>query len=268
MNNKVGNQRNKQNQNKETKNFYCRVIKDYYNKLFEKVIQLYGKHEYKERKAENLCSFSEFTKEERKGFLSYIGDISNYNDDFNKVTNEFLFDPKSEVSRDKLVIEIKNVENKYYLDKAKFVWKIKLFLIILQYIYIFFLDFKHNCVDNLKEAKDEKFWHCEDKKCKVELIFFDWDKILRVIYLFLFDMIYLLNQFDFLRNFDRKVLGDYNAQFYQCFEYLLIILIYSYDFFNEKICVESRIKNIFYKKKIFSLDLILLFIDIIKFIIK
>ena len=244
MNNNVGKQRNNQNQNNETKNFFCRIIKDYYNKLFEKVIQLYGNHEYKERKEEDLCSFSEFTKKERKEFLSYISDISNYNDDFNKFTIDFLFDPTSKISRDKLVIELTKDKNKYNLQKAKFNWIIKLFLIIIQYIYIFFLDLKHNCVDNLKEAKDEKFWYCEDKKCKVDLIIFDGDKLLRMIYLFAFDIIYLANQFDFLHNFKRKVLGDYNAQCYQCFEYLLIILIYSYDFFNDKICVESRIKNI------------------------
>lgn len=67
MSNNEGNQRNRQKQNNETKNetknFYCRVIKDFYNKLFHKIIELYGVHEYTDK--ENVCSFYEFTDVER-----------------------------------------------------------------------------------------------------------------------------------------------------------------------------------------------------------
>ena len=215
MDNKVGNQRNNQNQNNETKNFYYRVVKDYYNKLFEKIIELYGNHEYKEREGENICSFNAFTNVERKKFLSYISDISNNNNDFNNITKNFLFDPKSKITREQLVLEIKRNTNKYYLQKARFIWRLKLYLIIIQYIYLFFFNIKHKCVDNLKEAKDEKFWYCEDKQYKVESIIFDWDKLLRIIYLFGFDIIYLVNQFYFLHDFQRKVFGNFYAQCYQ-----------------------------------------------------
>lgn len=204
----------------------------------------------------------------RKKFLSYISDISNNNDDFNDITKNFLFDPKSEVTRDQLVVKLTKGDNKYYVQKAKFILRLKLYLIIIQYFYLFVLDIKNKCVDNLKDSNDKKFWYCEDEKCKVESIKFDWDKFLRIVYLFGFDLVYLVNQWHFLHDFQRRVLGNYNAQCYQLAEYLLIILIYSYDLFNDKICVESGIKNIFYKNKILSFDLILLFIDVLKFIIK
>ena len=253
-------------QNNKPKNFYLKVINDYYNKLFQKVIEIYGIHEYKEKGQK--CSFYQLTKVERKKFINYISDISNNNDDFKNITQDFLFDPDSNMTRENLVYAIEKEENGYYLQKAKFVWRITLLLIIIQYIYLVFLDTKYKCVDNIIQNKDEKFWYCKDKKCKVESIDFDLEKFFRVLYLIVFDAVYLINQFYFLRNFNRKKLGNYNAILYQCFEYLLLIFIYIYDFFEDKICVESRIKNIFYKKKVLSFDLILLFIDIIKFIIK
>ncbi len=123
-------------QNNKPKNFYLKVINDCYNKLFQKVIEIYGIHEYKEKGQK--CSFYQLTKVERKKFINYISDISNNNDDFKNITQDFLFDPVSNMTRKNLVFAIEKAENGYYLQKAKFVWIITLLLIIIQYIYIYF----------------------------------------------------------------------------------------------------------------------------------
>ena len=94
------------------------------------------------------------------------------------------------------------------------------------------------------------------------------EKFFRLIYLLAFDVVYFVDQMKFLNNFERRNLGNITPIFYQYFEYFLIIMIYSSDFFNKSICINSRIENIYYKKNILNYDLILLFCDIMKKYIK
>lgn len=267
-------QNNKINQEGYKQNFYYKFIKDCVNKLFEKYIKICGN--YKRNKTEDnkepASSFYQFTNEQRNNFIHSISDISSNNDDFRDITNNYLFDPNSKVNRDNLIIEIRTKEGGYYLKKAKLIYKIKVFLIILKTIYLFLLNIENNCIDEVIEKNDENFWFCEIKemkKCKVVPVYFSFSKFLRIVYFCSFDLIYILYEIYFLNEFKRKSLGDLLLILYQFYRYVLIIIIYSFDFFNHKKCVNSgNDKNLFFKIKNYDFCNIKLIIDIIDFIFK
>ena len=93
-------------------------------------------HNYNEKEYTiQYTSFYNFTDERKIKLINYISDIKNNNDDFKNITDNFLFDNNSIVTRERLIWKIRNEDNGYYLKKVKFNTLIKLVLVILQYIY-------------------------------------------------------------------------------------------------------------------------------------
>lgn len=111
-NNTNGIQINNENQNKAPKKFFCRIINDYYNKLFEKVLEVYGTHDYSETHNESLSLYERKIK-----FIDYVSDISNHNNDFKNITYNFLLNPQSIIKRDRLTSEIRGKLMDIFLKK-------------------------------------------------------------------------------------------------------------------------------------------------------
>ena len=108
-----------------------------------------------------------------------------------------------------------------------------------------------------------------NKKFKVITIKTDAIWILKLIYFVVYDVVYFINVFYFLINFERKKLNKYIIIVYQSLGYICNGAIYFLLLTNKKNCVKSRNdKNIFYKENYMFEAVISMLFDIIKFFIK
>ena len=186
---------------------------DFFYKLYDKNIMV--DNSIGEEFGKNRETFIKLSINKRKQVVDSMSDIFDYNPDFNKIGIDYLVNQNQIISSQNLAELIKE-EHKYKYYKAFMIAVIKALLILSQLcISILFLYPKFDCIDSLKDPDDNKYWINSNKKCKVITIKTDAIWILKLIYFVVYDVVYFINVFYFLINFERKKLNKYIIIVYQ-----------------------------------------------------
>ena len=234
--------------NNECKGCCTLLVDDFFDTLFDKY----------------LIAFDDFTLSSRinKSMLKTLSlkriidirdslkEIFDYNHDFNEIAMNFFLDSSQKPNFENLVKFIKG--HKYYYYKAIFFAIIKTLLIIMQLISSLIIFYPKNGVFNsLFEFKRGTVF------------------CLKILYFLFFDLFYIINEFYFLKNFERKKYKKRNALIYQILGYICNGIIYLLILFNNKNNDNAEKDYIvFYKKDNIIEIIISMFFDVVKYFIK
>ena len=159
-------------------------FKDCFYKLFNKNLMVLDKSQLVNRN--NLKKLNDMTLEQRIAVIDSLDEIINYNWDFNKIIINYLLDSSKKPNNQNLVQVIKT-QYKYYYYKAIIIAIFKSLLILTQLIIILITFFqKYECIDS-----------------PIKIKYTIW--ILKLIYFLLFDFLYILNEFYFFKQFEKKI---------------------------------------------------------------
>jgi hypothetical protein len=251
--------------------FIVRLVADYLLKLFvnNNIVYENDKIIAVKNNGETLAQLDNPNK--KKYIIDSLEEIRNYNDDFQRLTFEFITDINAIVNRLTLSVYIKNKSSGYFYKKAIFQFSIKILLILFQFILILIYQSKFYECKNIP-TDEEKFWKCEKYiNCKVSKDNFNSNFVFytRIIYFVVFDILYIINEIVFLIKFRRFKFSLYVIIVYQITNYFTFIMIQIFIFFRKNNCIASENNpNLFYLNDNFSVDLILLIFDGIKSFIK
>jgi len=249
------------------KNFSKTLKKDCLEKLVQsEIIAVIGEDN---TMVTNYKPFSQMNNNEIKTVLKSFDEICNYNKDFAQLRLEFLSYKYPIVNIVFFRNFIKTFHSGYYYKKALFFFILKVILIISGLLFNFLIDYPKNvCTyDRYDKEKDKAFWIFKEKKYKVKTVERDNEWYFRLMYFFLFDLIYIISELYFLINLQRRRVHKPSIIFYQILKYLCKAYIIALIFLKENYCEKSdNDENMFFIKtnileKIFIIE------DIIKFLI-
>ena len=238
----MNNQIKDKNKCKKCLNFF---FNDCFYKLFNKNIIAIDESQSYARQNNKLLT--DMTLEQRIFVINSLDEIINYNSDFHEIIMNYLLDFRKIPNRQNCFQLIKS-QYSYYYYKAIIIAIIKSLLILIQLIIILITFYpKYECIDSLIKIK-YAIW------------------ILKLIYFLFFDFAYILNEFYFFKQLERKKFNKKLVVFYKIIAYILNGIIYFLIFFNNNNCDNADIV-FFIKDKYLKIITSILF-DLVKYFIK
>ena len=214
---------------------------DCFYKLFNKNIIAIDESQSLARQNKKLLT--DMTLEQRINVINSLDEIINYNSDFNEIIMNYLLDFRKIPNSQNFFQLIKSQYNYYYYKAI-----IKSLLILIQLIIILITFYpKYECIDS-----------------PIKIKYAIW--ILKLIYFLFFDFAYILNEFYFFKQLERKKFNKKLVVFYQIIAYILNGIIYFLIFFNNNNCDNADIV-FFIKDKYLKIITSILF-DLVKYFIK
>jgi hypothetical protein len=214
---------------------------DCFYKLFNKNIIAIDESQSLARQNKKLLT--DMTLEQRIIVINSMDEIINYNSDFNEIIMNYLLDFRK-IPNSQNFFQLIKSQYSYYYYKAI----IKSLLILIQLIIILITFYpKYECIDS-----------------QIKIKYAIW--ILKLIYFLFFDFAYILNEFYFFKQLERKKFNKKLVGFYQIIAYILNGIIYFLIFFNNNNCDNADIV-FFIKDKYLKIITSILF-DLVKYFIK
>jgi hypothetical protein len=214
---------------------------DCFYKLFNKNIIAIDESQSLARQNKKLLT--DMTLEQRIIVINSMDEIINYNSDFNEIIMNYLLDFRK-IPNSQNFFQLIKSQYSYYYYKAI----IKSLLILIQLIIILITFYpKYECIDS-----------------PIKIKYAIW--ILKLIYFLFFDFAYILNEFYFFKQLERKKFNKKLVVFYQIIAYILNGIIYFLIFFNNNNCDNADIV-FFIKDKYLKIITSILF-DLVKYFIK
>ena len=239
---------NQKRDNNECKECCKLLVNDCFDILFDKYIITNEKLSLMARSNESLIKT--MSLEQIIALRDSLKEIFDYNHDFNEISMNFFFDSKQKPNFENLVKFIKG--HKCYYYKAIFFAIIKTLLIIMQLISSIIIFYPKNGFFNSPFEIKRRTVFC-----------------LKILYFLFFDLFYIINEFYFLKNFERKKYKKRNALIYQILGYICNGIIYLLILFNNKNNDNAEKDDIvFYKKDNIIESIISMFFDVVKYFIK
>ena len=218
---------------------------DCFYKLFNKNIIAIDESQSLARQNKKLLT--DMTLEQRIIVINSMDEIINYNSDFNEIIMNYLLDFRK-IPNSQNFFQLIKSQYSYYYYKAIIIAIIKSLLILIQLIIILITFYpKYECIDS-----------------PIKIKYAIW--ILKLIYFLFFDFAYILNEFYFFKQLERKKFNKKLVVFYQIIAYILNGIIYFLIFFNNNNCDNADIV-FFIKDKYLKIITSILF-DVVKFFIK
>ena len=212
------------------------LVNDFFDKLFDKYIITNDALSSTARR--NDSSLKTMSLEQIITLRDSLKEIFDYNHDFNEIATNFFLDSNQTPNFENLVKFIKG--HKYYYYKAIFFAIIKTLLIIMQLISSLIIFYP---------------------RCTLFC--------LKILYFSAFDLFYIINEFYFLKNFERKKYKKRYVIIYQILSYIFNGIIYLLILFNNKNNDNAEKDDIvFYKKDNIIEIIISMFFDVVKYFIK
>ena len=214
---------------------------DSFYKLFNKNIIAIDESQSLARQNKKLLT--DMTLEQRIIVINSMDEIINYNSDFHEIIMNYLLDFRK-IPNSQNFFQLIKSQYSYYYYKAI----IKSLLILIQLIIILITFYpKYECIDS-----------------QIKIKYAIW--ILKLIYFLFFDFAYILNEFYFFKQLERKKFNKKLVVFYQIIAYILNGIIYFLIFFNNNNCDNADIV-FFIKDKYLKIITSILF-DLVKYFIK
>ena len=218
---------------------------DCFYKLFNKNIIAIDESQSLARQNKKLLT--DMTLEQRIIVINSMDEIINYNSDFNEIIMNYLLDFRK-IPNSQNFFQLIKSQYSYYYYKAIIIAIIKSLLILIQLIIILITFYpKYECIDS-----------------PIKIKYAIW--ILKLIYFLFFDFAYILNEFYFFKQLERKKFNKKLVVFYQIIAYILNGIIYFLIFFNNNNCDNADIV-FFIKDKYLKIITSILF-DLVKYFIK
>ena len=214
---------------------------DCFYKLFNKNIIAIDESQSLARQNKKLLT--DMTLEQRIIVINSMDEIINYNSDFNEIIMNYLLDFRK-IPNSQNFFQLIKSQYSYYYYKAI----IKSLLILIQLIIILITFYpKYECIDS-----------------QIKIKYAIW--ILKLIYFLFFDFAYILNEFYFFKQLERKKFNKKLVVFYQIIAYILNGIIYFLIFFNNNNC--DNADNVFFIKDKYLKIITSILFDLVKYFIK
>ena len=253
--------------NRRGKYDYCLLLKTLFFDCLKKICKNNPifKKEIPNEIIANDRQISNLTSDKKQLIFESFADIYNFNHDFSILTIKFLIESNEPKNVETLINFISMLHSGYYLIKAIIMLLLKLILMILLLSLSILLIYPKNENINVNE-KD--YYIFEIKKYKISIKITP-EIVLRIIIFFIFDLNFIIGEILFLRKFERKkIRPKYFLLFLQIIKYILNAIIYINKLLPLKKKNLDYDETIFYKNNYIIEILLLLIIDLLKFIIK
>ena len=181
---------------------------------------------------------------------------------FNELYSEYINMREKASKRVDFVIYVKGHINCQF---AILKYLLILFFLIFYFLISIYLIDSYVCEDIEKDKTMDFYWICSTGKCGVIKKKYEIGKILRISNFIIFEFFPIIYKGLFLKFFFNKKYNHILVLGFKIFEYLFIIIIYCYELFDNKKCINSiNDGNLFFKpKKNYLINITFLCLDLI-----